>query len=328
MVEKNYDKKIFRLLSILKKLDNRGKVRVTNLAEEFNVSERSIQRDFKLLLEVGFPIERNSETGFYCFMEGFNIGKSRLTEKEWALLLSFKEMAGKIGPPFAGLMNSIVQKNLHPPEICDWFYFKMDEPTAVPDIENILSTLIDAIKNKEIITFTYTVYSDYQVQVRPFKITQFSGLWYLVGQDTSDEVIKKYALDRIKKPKGTGKYFASIPDHIDKILDESFNIWFGPKRGKKVLIEVSKDVADYFKRKKWFPNQEIVEDKKDGNLMVSYVVSNYMEILPFLKSWIPHVWVIRPKPLKDMFWKELKKGIERFTLEETKKYRTEKCSNI
>lgn len=306
----NYEKKIFRLLSILNRLDNRGKVKIIDLAKEFKVSVRSIQRDFKLLSEVGFPVDRDSETCVYHFVEGFNIGKSRLSEKEWALLLSFKGMAEKIGPPFDKLMHSIVQKNLHPAGICDWFYFKVEESASVPDFEGLLSTLIEAIRNKEIIAFTYSVYSDYEVQIKPFKIAQFSGFWYLVGEDTADEVIKKYALDRIKKPKETGKYFATTPEDLDKILDESFNVWFGQKRGKKVVVEVSEEVADYFKRKKWFPNQEIIEEKKNGNLIISYMVSDYMEILPFLKSWIPNLTVTHPQKLKRKLREELEKGIK------------------
>jgi len=311
MPTSNYDKKIFRLLSILNKLNNRGKVFVKSLAEEFSVSVRSVQRDLKLLLEAGFPLDRNAETGAYTFVEGFQVGKSRLTEKEWALLLSFEDMAKKNGPPFEGLMGSIVKKNLHPDALCDWFYFKVDEPAAVPDMESLLSTLIEAIRSQEIITFTYTVYSEYQARVKPFKIIQFGGFWYLLGEDTADQVTKKYALDRIKKPKGTGKYFTSVTEDLNKMLDESFNVWFGPKRGKKVLVEVSKDAADYFKRRKWFSNQEIIEVKKNGNLIISYQASDYREILPFLKSWIPNVWVIKPKELKKKLKEELEKGINK-----------------
>ena len=132
----------------------------------------------------------------------------------------------------------------------------------------------------------------------------------MVGEDTADGAIKKYALDRIKDVKSTRRRFTKIPADLGKILDESFNIWFGQKRGKKVVVEVDEDVSDYFRRKKWFPNQEIIEEKDNGNLVVSYVVTNYMEIVPFLKSWIPYIWVIRPKALKKILRKELETGLK------------------
>jgi len=306
-------KKIFRLLSILNQLDKRGKVFVRSLAGEFNVSVRSVQRDLKLLLETGFPVDKAPETGAYNFSEGFQIGKSTLNEKEWALLLSFEDIAKKIGSPFDGLMRSIVQKNLHPSAAYDWFYFKSEESASVPDLEGLLSVLIEAIRNREIIIFTYSVYSEYQTRVKPFKIIRFNGFWYLLGENTTDQVIKKYALDRIKKPKGTGKYFTEVPADLNKTLDESFNVWFGPKRGKKVVVEVSEEVADYFKRRKWFPNQEIIEEKKNGHLVISYLVSDYREISPFLKSWIPNLWVIKPQELRKKLREDMGKGIKIFS---------------
>ena len=57
MKNKNYDKKIFRLVSILNKLNGGGKVRSIELAEEFNVSIRSVQRDLDLLNLTGFPLD-------------------------------------------------------------------------------------------------------------------------------------------------------------------------------------------------------------------------------------------------------------------------------
>ena len=52
----DYDKRIFRLLDILNKLDRREKVHTQELADAYNVSIRSIQRDLELLSEAGFLI--------------------------------------------------------------------------------------------------------------------------------------------------------------------------------------------------------------------------------------------------------------------------------
>lgn len=311
MITGNYDKRVFRLLAILNMLNARKRLVAQDLCKEFNVTVRSIQRDLKLLDETGFPIHKDPRTGSYVFVEGFNLGQSRLTEKEWALILSLSDMAHKIGHPFDGLMNSIIKKNLHPIAVCDWFYFKIDEPASVAGFESLLWTLISAIREKKIVTFTYSVHSDYQVEAKPYKIAHFHGFWYLVGQDTADGVIKKYALDRIKEPKGTEKRFGKIPADLGKTLDESFNIWFGQDRGKKVVVEVDQRVSNYFRRRKFFPNQEIIEEKEDGNIVVSYLVTHYMEIIPFLKSWIPQLRVIRPKELKNRLRKELEEGIEK-----------------
>ena len=54
MKNKNYDKKIFRLVSILNKLNGGGKVRSSELAGEFNVSVISKDASFDLFQRFGF----------------------------------------------------------------------------------------------------------------------------------------------------------------------------------------------------------------------------------------------------------------------------------
>ena len=53
---------ILRQWNLLKTLQTRGEgVPLRQLAEELGVSERTIQRDFEILEEVGFPIEHQED---------------------------------------------------------------------------------------------------------------------------------------------------------------------------------------------------------------------------------------------------------------------------
>ena len=45
----DYDKTLLRIMTILTKLNDGERLSVKELAEEFNVSTRTIQRDFQLL---------------------------------------------------------------------------------------------------------------------------------------------------------------------------------------------------------------------------------------------------------------------------------------
>ena len=81
--DKNYDKKIFRIIRILNKLDSCGKVSTRLLAKEFNVNIRSIQRDLQLIITAGFPLVSDEENkGEYRFFEGFSLKKMMLSEEE------------------------------------------------------------------------------------------------------------------------------------------------------------------------------------------------------------------------------------------------------
>ena len=80
---KNYDKKIFRLLYILNKLDRGGNVLTNDLAKEFNVSSRTVQRDLELLNMAGFPLTPLAK-GEHSFADGFSLKKLMLSKEEAA----------------------------------------------------------------------------------------------------------------------------------------------------------------------------------------------------------------------------------------------------
>jgi predicted DNA-binding transcriptional regulator YafY len=73
----------------------------------------------------------------------------------------------------------------------------------------------------------------------------------------------------------------------------------------EVLVEVKASRAHYFKSKKYLPSQEIIEEKDDGTLVLSYTVTQEMELIDIVKRWIPHMRVIAPTSLKERIHKDL-----------------------
>lgn len=57
----DYDNKLMRLASILRRLNNSEALSVVEVANEFNVSERTIQRDFNEYLKCFFPIRQDKK---------------------------------------------------------------------------------------------------------------------------------------------------------------------------------------------------------------------------------------------------------------------------
>ena len=71
MAQKSYDKALFRLISILSMLIKDERPTIPSLAEEFNVSQRTIQLDVYKRLE-SFNITKDT-LGRLIFREGFDI---------------------------------------------------------------------------------------------------------------------------------------------------------------------------------------------------------------------------------------------------------------
>lgn len=71
MAQKSYDKALFRLISILSMLTKDERPTIPSLAEEFNVSQRTIQTDVYKRLS-GFDITKD-RVGRLVFRDGFDI---------------------------------------------------------------------------------------------------------------------------------------------------------------------------------------------------------------------------------------------------------------
>ncbi len=71
MAQESYDKALFRLISILSMLTKDERPTISSLAEEFNVSQRTIQTDVYKRLS-GFDITKD-RVGRLIFRDGFDI---------------------------------------------------------------------------------------------------------------------------------------------------------------------------------------------------------------------------------------------------------------
>jgi predicted DNA-binding transcriptional regulator YafY len=92
------------------------------------------------------------------------------------------------------------------------------------------------------------------------------------------------------------------------MLDQSVNVWFSEKRDKKITLKIDKEVAHFFKQKKFFPLQKIKKEQKDGSLIVECKACQEMEVMPTVMHWIPYITVVEPESLK----KKIKEVINDF----------------
>jgi len=103
-----YEKKIYRLLTILNQLANREIVETAGLKELFNITARTVQRDIELLCEIGFPIY--SDSGVHKFTDNFSLRKITVTPEEKYLLMLFYRLFSQAEQPFSGIAKNLLDK--------------------------------------------------------------------------------------------------------------------------------------------------------------------------------------------------------------------------
>jgi len=97
---------------------------------------------------------------------------------------------------------------------------------------------------------------------------------------------------------------------MDAMLKEEDGIWMGEEK-REIVLQIAREIAGYFKRRKLIANQVIEKELEDGCLIVSAKVGHENQVLPIVRYWIPHIRVISPEGLQKELEKDLRKYLER-----------------
>ena len=294
----DYDKTLFRLTTILTKLNDGDILSVKELAEEFNVSARTIQRDFNERL-ISFPIYQENKK--WKMQGDFQLQKSRSIEDEVILDIMEKliESAGShFSTKASKLLSKIKNGDFNP------IYTKLNIEDIGDKLKEV-QLLESAIKSKTIINCQY----DFETQrkdmtLKPLKIVNYEGFWYLVALDSRNDILKKYYLKNIFDIKITDELF-KIDSALDKVLENSLSVWFQhDKEPFDVKLYANPKIAKYFDRKP-LPTQTIISTNEDGGINFNLKITHEMEIIPIIKYWLPHLKVLEPQWIRDLIINDL-----------------------
>lgn len=275
-----HDKLATRLGLILTKLNNGETLSTAELAEEFGVTQRTIERDISQRLSY-LPLKKD---GTSYSLEEFYLGKLTFKDiQNFAAISGIKEL-------FPSLEESFL-KNILDGVINSAYLIKGHNYSDISEIEDEFKLFEEAINKHLIVNFTY---SNKPRKVEPYKLLNNKGIWYLAGIE--GETLKTFLLTKIVEPvvsSETYKYDSSVVEKLEK----EDNIWFSDKQFE-VVLKVDKSVASYFTRRNIIPNQIIIKELEDGGVIVSTKVGHVNQILPIVRYWIPSVRIVSPENLQ------------------------------
>lgn len=283
----------YRLIQILKKLNQGEKLDPKALAEEFNINLRAIQRD---LNERFAFLQLEKTNGLYHLHPAF-LGKLSLRD-----IGHFARLAGVSGlfPTGADdflrevfdtrLHSALMVKGAHYEDLCGK--------------EHSFRQLEQAILSRRRIAYDYRKIDDLKsyVDIEPYKLVNHDGIWYLAGKD--GDKLKAFTFSKIEQLQVSDTPFSADPA-VEKTLAAEDDIWLNNQK-LEVVLKISAPVADYFKRRKLVADQVIEKELADGGLLVSTKVAHINQILPTVRYWIPHVRIISPEGYQVALEVELK----------------------
>ena len=293
----DYDKILTRLTIILARLNDGEALSVKELAEEFNVSTRTLQRDFNERLSA-FPVYQDKRR--WKMQDGFRVEKTRSVEEQLVLDI-IEKMTESIGGKFATTSHKLLSKIKN--EDFNPIYTKLNIEDISDRFDDI-QIIEKAIKNKTELKCSYENEREgtFKTNMQPLKIVNYEGFWYLVA--LRDGYVQKYYIKNLSNIQTTAKTF-TVDEDIEELLENSINIWFRSDiEPFEVKIYADEVATKYFKRRA-LPTQTIETLSQDGTMEFVVTITDEMEIIPIVKYWLPHLRVLEPLWIDEMIDEDL-----------------------
>ncbi len=279
------------------------------LAEEYEVSEKTIQRDIDHMRDfLMAPIEYDtSRKGFYYTEDNFFLPALDIKESDFfAICIGEKALALYENTPIYEQLAGVFEKirQLLPESIrvntswVDSRYTFMDESRTYidPEIWELISRSLRYRKQMNIFHAKAGQDDAQKRTVEPLHIVCYRGEWYLIAYCHKREEVLSFAVSRIKKAIVTENPFR-YEDNFD--YTDYMKSTFGIMRGnelKQIRVRFSAEQAPYILERQWHQNQEITENS-DGTVDLSFESSSLFEVKRWILSWGGDAQVLEPEDL-------------------------------
>lgn len=287
-----------RLTQILVRLNRGDKLEPHALAEEFNVSLRTAQRDLSERFAY-LPLEKTEG--------GYRLDPTYLGKLQYRDLERFASLAG-IQRLYPALSNDFLRDLLDSRIESALLVKGHNYEELGSDQTHTFRQLEQAILSREKISFSYQKEAGTKSypNADPYKLINHSGVWYLAAMDGGK--LKAFTFSKIDRLLLSGDTFERA-GHIEQLLQQEDSIWLNEKK-TEVVLKVAKEAASYFRRRKLIAGQVLEKELEDGGILVSGRVAHPNQILPIVRYWIPNVRVISPEGLQAELDKQLQSYLE------------------
>jgi len=174
---------INRLFEIIYILLDKKRVTSKELAEQFEVSARTIYRDIEILSSAGIPVYMSKgKGGGISLLPEFVLNKAVLTDQEKTNILSSLKAVSAVK---FNETDTALRKlnNLFGESNTDWIEVDFSSWAAAQNETETFNIIKAAILGRRIISFSYASAKGQQTtrEAEPLKLCFRSGAWYLYG---------------------------------------------------------------------------------------------------------------------------------------------------
>ena len=286
--------KIDRLIGILSVLLQEEKTTAPALAERFEVSKRTINRDIENLCKAGIPIRTTQGTGGgISIMDGYRMDRTLLTSKDMQMILAgLRSLDSVSGSSYYGQLMEKIQAGSSKfvsgrdsilIDLSSWYR---------DSLEPKIGTIQDAIEERHLVTFRYYAPSGESERiVEPYYLVFRWSSWYLWGWCCDRKDYRLFKLNRM--------------DHVRK-SEEAFDCREAPMpdlSNEKIFPGEIAVKALFAPDMKWRLVEDFGSDcfteSEDGRLLFTAKYTDMENLLTWLLTYGDKAEVLKPREARE-----------------------------
>ena len=296
--------KIDRLIGILSVLLQKDKVTAPELAERFEVSRRTINRDIEDLCKAGIPIRTSQGTGGgISIMDGYRMDRTILTSKDMQMILAgLRSLDSVSGSSYYGQLMEKIQAGSSSfisgrdsilIDLSSWY-----RASLTPKIE----TIQDAIGDRRLVRFHYFSPSgESERTVEPYYLVFHWSSWYLWGWCRDRKAFRLFKLNRMDSVQKTEEIFECREAPMPDLSNERI---FPGKIRVKALFEADQKwrlVEDF--------GPECFVERDDGRLLFTTEHTDLESLVTWLMTFGDKAEVLEPREAREAVSQMAKKMV-------------------
>lgn len=304
--------KIDRLIGIISILLQSEKVTAPYLAEKFEVSRRTINRDVEDICKAGIPlVTTQGQNGGISILSGYALDKTVLTSQDMSAILTglktldsvsgtkkYQQLMEKLA---VGTSSSEKNKSMSSNMVSgSGIYIDLSankKTSLAPKIELLQNALLN---HKKVIFSYYSPNGKSFRTVQPYILIFWWSSWYLWSFCELRNSFRLFKLNRMEDLKETNLVFSPIenPPSVEMSLQNAY-----PQDEMQIKLKFEPEmkwrVIDEFGEKKF------IEDS-DKNLIASFSFKGKESLFTWLLTFADKVELLEPKDLRKEFLSMLK----------------------
>ena len=323
------NQEVIRQWKVLHALESsRHGAAIDALANDLDVTTRTIRRDLAALQEAGFPLydERDDEGRVRWRIDAHALGavEAGFTLAELcAMYLSRNLLEAVTGTPFQrDLANAFgrLEKMLSP-RMRQFLDLLPSVLVAKPGPRasggkgqaEIVARLLESTLHHRVASMRYHSVSSARVKdylVHPYKLAFAHGGMYVLAYVPEYGDVRTFAVDRVKSVSLEKQTFTPRQTIADDVFANSLGVNTGPTAS--VEIEFDARVTPYVRARVWHPSQRVREET-GGRLSVTMDVCHDWALRSWILSWGPFARVVSPISLANEIRFDLQSAGEKYT---------------